>query len=251
MLLDNRVAIVTGTGPNIGGEIARTLAANGAKVVCLDLLRERAEATAQQIVELGGSATAVGADITSPADVQRAVETAVKSFGGLHILVNNVGITHREGLLDTPLETWTRVINGILTGTFLCSQYAAKRMIVQGGGGAIVNIASTSGHRGGMGAIAYATAKGGILNLTRAMAVQLASYKIRVNSVTPTQTGIPVAGGRSREEGPPPKSIPLGRWGRPADQAQAVLFLVSPNADFITGEDLRVDGGLLAAFPAG
>lgn len=251
MLLDDRVAIVTGTGPNIGGEIARTLAANGAKVVCLDLQRERAEATAAQITEGGGAATAVAADITNPADVQNAVDTAVRTFGGVHILVNNAAITHREGLLDTQLDVWHRVLEVILTGTFLCSQYAAKQMVEQGQGGAIVNFCSTSGHRGGRGAIAYATAKGGVLNLTRSMAAGLAPHGIRVNSVTPTQTGTPVAGGQSREEGPPPNpsAILRGRWGRPEDQAQAVLFLVSPNSDFITGEDLRVDGGLLAVFP--
>ena len=251
MLLQDQVAIVTGTGPNIGGEIARTLAENGAKVVCLDLQVERAEATVRQIIEQGGSAIAVATDITNPTDVQKAMNTAVETFGGVHILVNNAAITRREGLLEVTLEQWNQVLDVILTGTFLCSRYVAERMIAQGGGGAIVNIASTSGHRGGRGAIAYATAKGGLLNLTRSLAVQLAPHKIRVNSVTPTQTGIPVGGGRPRDEGEPPKNIPLGRYGRPTDQAQAVLFLASPNADFTTGEDLRVDGGVLAVYQGG
>ncbi len=251
MLLDGRVAIVTGTGPNIGKEIARTLAANGAKVVCLDLLLEHAQACARQIAETGGSATAVAADITKPADVQRAVETAISTFGGLHILVNNAAITAHEGLLEAKVESWRRVLDVNLTGTFLCSQYAAKQMIAQGSGGAIVNIASTSGHLGGPGAIAYAVSKGGILQFTRAMAIQLAPHNIRVNSVTPTQTGTGVGGGRPRDEVGPPRNIPLGRWGRPIDQARAVLFLVSPEADFITGIDLPVDGGVLAVFPRG
>ncbi|MBI4283830.1 MAG: SDR family oxidoreductase [Chloroflexi bacterium] len=251
MSLDGRVALVTGTGPNIGQEIACTLAANGAKVVCLDLALERAQSCAQKITKAGGSATAVAADITKPADVEKAVKAAASAFGGLHILVNNAAITAHEGLLDAKVESWRQVIDVILTGAFLCSQYAAKQMIAQGSGGAIVNIASTSGHRGSGGAIAYATAKGGILNLTRAMAIGLAKHKIRVNSVTPTQTGTAVGGGRSRGEGEPPKNIPLGRWGRPIDQAQAVLFLVSPEADFITGIDLPVDGGILAYFPTG
>ncbi len=248
MLLDNQVAIVTGTGPNIGGEIARTLAANGAKVVCLDVKSERAEDIAQQIIGKGGQATAVGADISKPEDVQRVVKTAVDVFGGVHILVNNAAITNRAGLLDTTIEIWYQVLDVILTGTFLCSRYAAERMIAQGSGGAIVNIASTSGHRGLNGALAYSAAKGGVLNMTRSMAIQLAPHNIRVNSVTPTETGTPVIGGRPREESGPPTNIPRGRWGRPFDQAQAVLFLASPNADFITGADLPVDGGLMAKF---
>lgn len=251
MLLDDQVALVSGTGPNIGGEIARTLAANGARIICLDAQLDRAQVTARQIQESGGKATAVSADITNPEQVHAAIDSGVREMGGVHILVNNAAITHSGNILTTSFEEWQRVIGVILNGTFLVSQHVAKKMVEQGSGGAIVNMASTSGHRGGMGAVAYATAKGGILNLTRAMAVQLAPHNIRVNSVTPTQTGIPVAGGRSRAEGEPPKSIPRGRWGRVADQAQAVLFLVSPNADFITGVDLPVDGGLLAVFPAG
>ena len=134
----------------------------------------------------------------------------------------------------------------ILTGTFLCTQRAAKQMIAQGTGGAIVNIASTSGHRGKAGAIAYQTAKAGVLNFTRGAAMELAPYGIRVNSVTPTQTGTPVGGGPARSDENVPGSIPRGRWGRPKDQAQAVLFLVSDTADFIVGVDLPVDGGNLA-----
>ena len=249
MLLDDKVAIVTGTGPNIGGEIARTLAANGARVLCLDILLQKAEDTASQINQNGGRAIPVAADIAKPDDVARAVQTAVKELGGLHVLVNNAAITHRANILEATLDDWYKVMDVILTGAFLCSQHAARQMIAQNSGGAIVNIASTSGHRGLKGGVAYATAKGGVLNLTRAMAIQLAPYRIRVNSVTPTETGTPVAGGRPRDEGPPPKFIPLGRWGRTIDQAQAVLFLASPNADFITGADLPVDGGMLAQFP--
>lgn len=252
MLLDDCVAIVTGTGPNIGREIALTLAANGAAVVCLDLVLEHSQTCVQQIVERGGNATAVAADITNPTDVQRAIETAKSTFGGLHILVNNAAISIGGDLLQAKLEDWDLVLNVVLTGTFLCSKYAAKQMIAQESGGAIVNISSTSGHRGGKGNIAYNTAKGGILNLTRSMAIQLAPHKIRVNSVTPSTTGISLAqGGRPREEGGPPKNIPLGRWGRTIDQAQAVLFLVSSQADFITGVDLPVDGGVLAGMAPG
>jgi 3-oxoacyl-[acyl-carrier protein] reductase len=244
MLLDNKVAIVTGTGPNIGGEIARTLAANGAQLVCLDSRVEMAEMTARQISEAGGQAIAVGADITSPADMQRMVKQAVDAFGQVNILVNNAGISPNGSLVDIQIEDWLATLNVILTGTFLCSRFVVKQMIAQGTGGAIVNIASTSGHRGRAGAIAYSTAKGGVLQLTRCMAMELAPHKIRVNSVTPNASGLSLATGKSREGTPP--QAPIGRWGRTADQAQAVLFMVSPNADFVTGTDLAVDGGILA-----
>lgn len=253
MLLDNKVALVSGTGPNIGSEIARTLGANGAKVVCLDLQEKYAKAAAKDITEAGGSAIAVAGDITNPADVERAVQAAVNTYGGLHILVSDAAISDHDPFLEAKLESWRQVLDVILTGTFLCGQYAARQMVAQGSGGAIVNIVSTSGHRGETVRIAYGAAKSGVLNLTRSMAMQLAPHKIRVNSVTPTQTGTPVG----RPDAPPrdenvlPKNIPLRRWGRPADQAQAVLFLVSPNADFITGIDLPCDGGLLAYFPVG
>jgi NAD(P)-dependent dehydrogenase (short-subunit alcohol dehydrogenase family) len=244
MLLDNKVAIVTGTGPNIGGEIARTLAANGARLVCLDSRVEMAETTARQISEAGGQAIALGADITSPADMQRMVKQAVDAFGQVNILVNNAGISPNGSLVDIQIEDWLATLNVILTGTFLCSRFVVKQMIAQGTGGAIVNIASTSGHRGRAGAIAYSTAKGGVLQLTRCMAMELAPHKIRVNSVTPNASGLSLATGKSREGTPP--QAPIGRWGRTADQAQAVLFMVSPNADFVTGTDLAVDGGILA-----
>lgn len=244
MLLENKVAIVTGTGPNIGGEIARTLAENGARLVCLDNRLDMAESTAKQITDAGGQAIAVSADITNPEDMEQLAKRAVDAFGEINILVNNAGISPNGTLVDIPIQDWVATLNVILTGTFLCSRFVARQMIAQGKGGAIVNIASTSGHRGRAGAIAYATAKGGVLQLTRCMAMELAPYKIRVNSVTPNASGLSLATGKSREGTPP--QAPIGRWGRTADQAQAVLFMVSPNADFITGTDLAVDGGTLA-----
>jgi len=247
MLLDGKTAIVTGTGPNIGGEIARTLAANGAKVVCLDMNADQAGIVADQIKKQGGSAVSVGADVSKPDDVEKAVKAAVDSFGGVQLLVNNAAVSPLGTLLDHDLDSWHRTLDVILTGTLLCSRYAARQMISQGQGGAIVNVSSTSGHRGRKNAIAYATAKGGLLQLTRLMANELAPHKIRVNSVTPTTSGIALATGRPHDELGPPPFIPLGRWGRTEDQAQAVLFLLSPNADFITGIDLPVDGGLLSS----
>ena len=245
-MLEGKTAVVSGAGPNIGREIAGTLAASGANVVCLDLRREAAEAAAREIVDRGCEAIAVAGDITNPEDMERLVAESVAAYGRIDILVNNAAITNDAGLLDENIETFRKIVDVILAGTFNCTQHVARRMVEQGDGGAIVNVASTSGHRGKSGAVAYQSAKAGVLNFTRACAMELAPHGIRVNSLTPTQTGMPVGGKPARPDDEVPKSVPRGRWGKPRDQAQAVLFLVSDNADFITGADLPVDGGNLA-----
>ncbi len=249
MKLKGKTALVTGAGPNIGQEICRVLAGEGARVACNDVDAARAKASAERIEREGGSALAVPADITDPVQVKAMVERVVEHFGGIDILVNNAAITIPKGLLQISIEEWKRNIDIILTGTFLCSRSAAEVMVRQGRGGAMVNIASTSGHRGRANALAYCTAKGGILNMTRAMAMDLAPHRIRVNSVSPTKTGVSV-GGLEREGERTFDEIPWGRLGRPSDQAHAVLYLVSDEAEFVTGIDLRVDGGALATWGA-
>ena len=151
------------------------------------------------------------------------------------------------GLLHTELDVWRRVLDVGLTGTFLVSRAVARRLIDADREGAIVNIASTSGHRGRRNAVAYCSAKAGVLNLTRAMAIDLAPHSIRVNSVSPTKTGGSLAHGDDKTTRDF-SEIPLKRLGRPEDQAAAVRFLLSPAAAFITGEDVRVDGGSLATW---
>jgi NAD(P)-dependent dehydrogenase (short-subunit alcohol dehydrogenase family) len=245
--LSGRVALVTGTGPNIGRVIAATLARAGATVLCNDLKPEVAEAAARFAGEGGHNAHALAFDITDPDAVERAVETAARRHGTIDILVNNAGVTIPKSILTVSIEEWRRVTRVIQDGAFHCSRAVAKRLVAASKPGAIVNIASTTGHRGRKNAIAYATAKGGILNFTRALAIDLAPHRIRVNSVSPTKTGASVgavesAGARSFDE------IPLGRLGEPQDHATAVLFLVSDAASFITGIDLRVDGGTLATW---
>lgn len=245
--LSGRIALVTGAGPNIGQSIAATLAGAGATVLCNDLIPQHAEAAAKAASEGGREAFPLAFDITEPGQVDQAVEQASREFGTIDILVNNAGITVPKSLLTISLEEWRLVTRVIQEGAFLCSRAVASRLIAAKKPGAIVNIASTSGHRGRKNAIAYATAKGGLLNFTRALAVELAPYQIRVNSVSPTKTGASVgaiesAAARSFDE------IPLGRLGQPQDHANAVLFLVSDAASFITGIDLRVDGGTLATW---
>ena len=249
MKLKGRTALVTGAGPNIGQEICSVLAGEGANVACNDVDPARAEASAGRIEKAGGRALAVPADITEADQVRAMVDQVVRRWGGIDILVNNAAITVPKGLLQISFDEWKQSLDIILTGTFLCSRYAAEVMVGQGRGGSIVNIASTSGHRGRANALAYCTAKGGILNMTRAMAMDLAPHRIRVNSVSPTKTGISV-GGLEREGERSFDEIPWGRLGRPSDQAHAVLYLVSNEADFVTGVDLRVDGGALATWGA-
>ena len=254
-MLEGKVALVSGTGPNIGSEIARTLAASGATVACMDLSHEFAQAAAKSIIDAGGKAMGVAADTTKSDQVDKAVQAVLDEFGRIDLLVNDAAISDRRPFLETDVAEWQKVLDVVLTGTFVVSQRVARQMVAQGDGGAIVNIVSTSGHAGETARIAYGTAKSGLLNFTRSLALQLAPHKIRVNSVTPSTSGTRVGdpGGRPRDEGPPPNphSVPLGRWGTPHDQAQAVLFMLSPMAEFITGVDLPVDGGNLAGRPGG
>lgn len=245
--LSGRVALVTGAGPNIGRAIAATLARAGATVLCNDLKPGIAEAAAKAAADGNRKAFPLPFDITDPDAVEKAVDEASRQHGVIDILVNNAGVTVPRSILTMTVEEWRLVTRVIQDGAFHCSRAVAKRLVAAKKPGAIVNIASTTGHRGRKNAIAYATAKGGILNFTRALAMDLAPHKIRVNSVSPTKTGasvgaIETAGARSFDE------IPLGRLGEPQDHANAVLFLVSDAASFITGIDLRVDGGTLATW---
>lgn len=242
--LNGMSAIVSGTGPNIGQAISKTLAREGCKVACIDIDISKAQKVAEEIQSSGGTAIGVETNIAVASQVKAMIERVVEEFGGIDILVNNASISIPKGLLDISEEEWRRSLDINLTGPFLCSKYAAQVMVDRGRKGRIVNIASTSGHRGRKDVIAYCASKGGILNLTRAMAMDLAPYGIRVNSVSPTRTGIALASGKPHSS----KGIPLGRPGRPEDQAEAVLFLVSNEADFITGADLLVDGGSIATW---
>jgi len=227
--------------------IAMTLARAGAKVICNDLHSAPADATAQTILGEGGSAIAISGDVSNPDHASRIVAQAMDKFGTVDILVNNAGITIPRSILTMSLEEWKKVQSVILDGAFLMSQAVAKEMVAQKCRGSIVNIASTSGHLGRKNAIGYCTAKGGILNMTRAMAQDLAPYGIRVNSVSPTKTGVSV-GALEKSTERDFSEIPLGRLGAPQDQANAVLFLASDASSFITGEDLRVDGGTLSTW---
>jgi NAD(P)-dependent dehydrogenase (short-subunit alcohol dehydrogenase family) len=172
------------------------------------------------------------------------VEGVIARFGRIDILVNNVAISDNKTIRDITEEEWDRVIAVTLKSPFLMAKATAERMIAQGSGGKIVNIGSTSGFRGRNRAIAYSAAKGGVANLTRAMAYQLAPYNIRVNSIVPNKTGSPV--GKADFDPSRPVNNLLNRPGQPVEAARAVLFLVSDDSSFIVGENLFVDGGVMA-----
>jgi NAD(P)-dependent dehydrogenase (short-subunit alcohol dehydrogenase family) len=245
--LAGRVALVTGAGPNIGRTIAVTLGRAGAFVYCNDASPAAAEAAAKAVREARGQAEPLPFDVADAAAVVEKIGAANSRRGPIDILVNNAAITIPKSVLDVSVAEWRRVIDINLSGMFFCSQAVARDMVKAGKGGAIVNIASTSGHLGRTNAIAYCSSKGGVLNFTRAMAADLVSHGIRVNSVSPTKTGVSVGalesvGTRTFDE------IPMGRLGKPQEQANAVLFLVSDMASFVTGIDLRVDGGTLCTW---
>ena len=259
MRLAKKIAIVTGTSPNIGGGIAEGLAEEGATVVCVDVAADNATQCAEAIKRGGGEALGLACDVTDESQVEAMVASVRDAYGGVDILVNNAGILGGLSVLEMPIERWNRQIAVNLTGTFLCTKHVARLMVARQRRGSIVVVVSTAGHQGQAGNIAYSTSKSGLLNFTRAAAMDLARHGIRVNSLTPTATDIEeaadraVAWGRPRPEPRPggldfPKMVPMGKLPSPRHYARAVVFLVSDDAEMITGTDLRVDAGAIAKY---
>lgn len=243
----NKVVVVTGSGSGLGSGIVLRFAEAGAAVtVNYRSSAAGAKAVVGQIEAAGGKAIAVQADVTQKAEVERLVIQTVEAFGRLDVLVNNAGVYPLASLLEMTEAEWDAVVDSNLRSTFLCTQAAAKQMIAQGEGGAIVNIASIEAENPAPMHSHYNAAKGGVVMHTAAAANELGLYGIRVNSVSPGliwREGI--------EQGWPDgverflKAAPLGRLGRPDDIADACLFLASPAARWITGANLRVDGGVM------
>ncbi|MDA8080546.1 MAG: SDR family oxidoreductase [Actinomycetota bacterium] len=247
MKLASKVAIVTGAGRNVGEEVACALVAEGANVALVDNNQERLDRAVEKASKAGpGTARAFICDVSSSHDVQRMVQEVVKSFGGVHMLVNNVAVTDRGvNVLDLPEDEWDRVLNITLKSLFLCTKYVGRQMVAQNEGGAIVNIGSTSGFHARANATAYSAAKAAVIHVTRSIALQLGQFNIRVNSVSPNKVGSPVG----MDEEPPgrPRKNVLGRGAVPEDIANAVLFLLGEKSSFVTGIDLLVDGGATVA----
>jgi len=244
MKLRDQVAIVTGAGRNIGEEIARLFAAEGAKVAVVDLDVPRGERVVGAIKAAGGEGALFIADVSKGGEVAALVKAVVERFGRIDILVNNVAISDNKHIFDITEEEWDRVLAVTLKSQFLMGKHVGLAMAAQGTGGRIVNIGSTSGFTGRSRALAYSAAKGGVANLTRAMAVQLAPHKIRVNAIVPNKIGSPV--GKDEFNPARPVSNMAKRAGLPAEAAKAVLFLASEESSFVYGANLFVDGGVSA-----
>jgi NAD(P)-dependent dehydrogenase (short-subunit alcohol dehydrogenase family) len=248
-LLDFRgkVVIVTGGGRGLGAGIALRFAQAGAAVV---VGYHHSQAEAQSVVEAiqgeGGRATAVSADLRRREDVEGLIARGQDTFGRLDALINNAGVYPLASLLDMKDEDWDLVVDSNLRSVHLCTQAAARAMIARGEGGAIVNIASIEGTNPAPGHSHYDAAKAGVLQYTRAAALELGPSRIRVNAVSP---GLIWRPGLDRDwpEGVEryARAVPLGRLGQPDDVADACLFLASPASRWITGSELVVDGGVL------
>ncbi len=239
------VVIVTGAGQGIGFGIARAMAARGATVV----LAERDAATGAKAAELlkdaPGKAHFAACDVSDSKQVDQLVEKALADFGRLDVVVNNAGIVRANMLWNLTDEQWNAVIATNLSSQFFMIR-AAARSWMKDNGGAIVNMSSIGGLRGSIGQINYAAAKAGVVGLTKAAALELGSYGVRVNAIAPGTTETPMTKtimetDKLRERFR--KEIPLGRFGKPGDIAAAAVFLAGPEASWITGKVLTVDGG--------
>jgi NAD(P)-dependent dehydrogenase (short-subunit alcohol dehydrogenase family) len=244
MRLKDQVAVVTGAGRNIGEEIARLFAAEGAKIAAVDIDKSRGTRVIEAIRAAGGDAELFIVDVSRSNEVAALVQAVVTRFGRIDILVNNVAISDNKHIFDITEEEWDRVLAVTLKSQFLMGKHVGLQMASQSFGGRIVNIGSTSGFVGRSRALAYSAAKGGVANLTRAMAAQLAPHKIRVNAIVPNKIGSPVG----KDEFDPTRPVPnmAKRPGEPKEAAKAVLFLVSEDSSFVYGANLFVDGGVSA-----
>lgn len=244
MKLAQEVAIVTGAARGIGRAIAEALAKEGARVVLTDVLPE-VHATAEEMRQAGYEVMALTGDVASFTEAEQLVEKTVEHFGQVDILVNNAGITRDNLLLRMTPEDWEKVININLTGTFNLTK-AAIRPMIKRKTGKIINIASIIGEIGNTGQANYAASKAGVIAFTKSVAKELGSRGIRVNAVAPgfiksKMTDVLPDKVKADLE----KQIPLTRLGLPEDVAKAVVFLASSDADYITGQVLNVDGGMV------
>jgi 3-oxoacyl-[acyl-carrier protein] reductase len=246
--LAGTTAIVTGAAGGIGAATAKRFARESAALVVADKDGPGAERIAGEIEADGGRAIACEVDVREPGQLEAMLARAKRAFGRINVLINNAGQGAQVHFLETTMETWKAMIDNNLMGTFLCSQVVARHM-VQEGGGRIVNIASHSGLLGSSGRAAYAAAKGGIIALTRVMAVDLAEYNITVNCIAPGPIDVPRIRNTQTEERQKAwhAAVPLARYGEPDEIAGVALFLASDDASYVNGQTLAVDGGFTAA----
>ena len=242
--LDGKVVLVTGAGKGIGAALAARFASVGATVVVNDVDQESADASAAAINAAGGRALGVAADVSNGEQVAAMFDTLMDAHGTIDVLVNNAGlVSPMLHFFEADEDWWRRIIDVNLTGHFLCCHRAA-RIMAKAGGGSIINMSSGGATRAHRSFTAYDATKGGIEALTRALALDLGPYNIRVNALMPGSidtSGLSIEDRALRGE-----NVPLGRIGEPLDMTGAALFLASDDASYITGDVIKVDGGMLA-----
>jgi NAD(P)-dependent dehydrogenase (short-subunit alcohol dehydrogenase family) len=245
MRLAGKVALVTGAQQGIGKAIALAYGREGASVV-VNYLDDRAagEAVAAQIGALGARAVAVAGNVARTTDVRTMVEAGA-SLGGVDVLVNNAGIFPRVDFLDMTEDQWDEVLDVNLKGAFRCIQAVARQLVAQGKAGAVINLASGAAFRSSPRGVHYVSSKAGIVGLTRATALELARYRIRVNAIAPgiTDTAQPRYGMSEAELQAAARQVPLGRMATPEDIAHMAVFLACDEASHITGQTIHINGG--------
>ena len=253
MLLENKIAIVTGGASGIGEASAKRFAAEGASVLVVDIRRDRAEAVAEAITQADGEAHAFGANVAEPDDVQAMVAAAVDRWGGLHVLYSNAGTIRPGTAVELEPRDWDLVMNVNVRSVYLGAKYAVPPMVA-GGGGSIINTASISGLHGDGGSVVYAASKAAVINLTRALSTDHAPTGVRVNAICPGTIATPPVQRMMSDPAVLERNInahALRRLGQPEEIASVATWLASDESSFVSGEAIVVDGGLRAQSPLG
>lgn len=246
--LEGKTAIITGAGRGIGKAIAKKFLLEGARVLICDIVSERLEQTTLELAAFGEVQSLV-ADVSRADSCDAVVQKALDTFHQIDILVNNAGIAVFAPFLEHSEEAWDQTLNVNLKSMFLLSQRVARQMVARGGGGSIVNMASTNGLMGERDLVAYNASKGGVILLTKTLAIELATHNIRVNCVAPglIRTDLAIEGGSDEIMlNDYLDKIPLRRQGTPEEVASVFAYLASDEASFITGDTVVIDGGQLA-----
>ncbi len=245
--LDGKVAAVTGAGRGLGKAMSLALSQAGASIVAAARSKDQIEGTAKEINGAGGKCITVVTDVQKLSDINNMIDLTVKEFGKIDIMLNNAGFGIARNALEVTEEDWDSILDTNLRGMFFCSQAAAKHMVDQGSG-KIINIASGAGLRGLKYEVPYSASKGGVINMTRALALEWARHKINVNAIAPAWFPLESHSGTYAEDEMKKKllkHIPLRRFGEPSELGGLVVFLASKASDYITGECVVIDGGAL------